>query len=67
MTANELRKILSKLAKENKLEYYIKREDGNIMSIRFLVEKEDVTDSWATRPNGFSHFATRISQATRRG
>ena len=45
MTANELRKILSKLAKENKLEYYIKKEDGNIMSIRFLVEKEDVTDS----------------------
>ena len=45
MTANNLRKILSKLAKEHKLEYYIKREDGNIMSIRFLVEKEDVTDS----------------------
>ena len=61
MTANELREIFSKLAKEHKLEYYIKREDGNIMSVRFLVEEDNVIDSSATGTDGLSHPTTRIS------
>jgi len=40
MTAAELKKILSKLVRDHGLEYYIKREDGNLMTVRFLVEKE---------------------------
>ena len=40
MTAAELRKVLSKLVRDHGLEYYVKREDGNLMTVRFLVEKE---------------------------
>ena len=45
MTAEELRKVLSKLVRDHGLEYYVKREEGNLMTVRFLVEEKDVTDS----------------------
>jgi len=45
MTAAELRKVLSKLVRDHGLEYYVKREDGNLMTVRFLVEEKDATDS----------------------
>ena len=45
MTAEELRKVLSKLVRDHGLEYYVKREEGNLMTVRFLVEEKDATDS----------------------
>jgi len=45
MTAAELRKVLSKLVRDHGLEYYVKREEGNLMTVRFLVEEKDATDS----------------------
>ena len=39
MTAKELREHLSKLANEYQLEYYVKREDGELMTVRFLVKE----------------------------
>lgn len=45
MTAEELRKVLSKLVRDHGLEYYVKREKGNLMTVRFLVEEKDATDS----------------------
>jgi hypothetical protein len=44
MTAAELRKVLSKLVRDHGLEYYVKREDGNLMTVRFLVEEKDATE-----------------------
>jgi hypothetical protein len=38
MTAKELREVLSKLVSNHGLEYYVKREEGNIMTVRFYVE-----------------------------
>jgi|DEB0MinimDraft_6_1074348.scaffolds.fasta_scaffold696164_1 hypothetical protein len=45
MTAEELRKVLSKLVRDHGLEYYVKREEGNLMTVRFLVEEKNATDS----------------------
>jgi len=45
MTAEELRKVLSKLVRDHGLEYYVKREEGNLMTVRFLVEDKDATNS----------------------
>jgi len=45
MTAEELRKVLSKLVRDHGLEYYVKGEEGNLMTVRFLVEEKDATDS----------------------
>jgi len=45
MTAAELRKVLSKLVRDHGLEYYVKREEGNLMTVRFLVEEKNATDS----------------------
>jgi len=45
MTAKELRKVLSKLVRDHGLEYYIKCEEGNLMTVRFLVEEKNATDS----------------------
>jgi len=45
MTAKELRKVLSKLVRDHGLEYYVKREEGNLMTVRFLVEEKNATDS----------------------
>lgn len=39
MTAKEMRKLLSSLAREYKLEYYIKREGNNLMTVRFLLNE----------------------------
>jgi len=45
MTAEELRKVLSKLVRDHGLEYYVKREEGTLMTVRFLVEEKNATDS----------------------
>ena len=45
MTAEELRKVLSKLVRDHGLEYYVKREEGNLMTVRFLVAEKNATDS----------------------
>ena len=45
MTAEELRKVLSKLVRDHGLEYYVKREEGNLMTVRFLLEEKNATDS----------------------
>jgi len=44
MTAKELRKSLSKLVSDHGLEYYVKREEGNLITVRFLVEEKDAND-----------------------
>lgn len=45
MTAEELRKVLSQLVRDHGLEYYVKREEGNLMTVRFLVEEKNATNS----------------------
>jgi hypothetical protein len=45
MTAEELRKVLSRLVRDHGLEYYVKREEGNLMTVRFLVEDKNATNS----------------------
>ena len=45
MTAEELRKVLSRLVRDHGLEYYVKREEGNLMTVRFLVEEKNATNS----------------------
>ncbi len=45
MTADELRKVLSQLVRDHGLEYYVKREEGNLMTVRFLVEDKNATNS----------------------
>ena len=45
MTAKELRKALSKLVSDHGLEYYVAREEGNLITVRFLVAEKDDTHS----------------------